>query len=135
MKHFFAPSVRFALSSFPNSLSSVLICFSNDGDAMSKSSMYARTESHFRSPIIASMYLQKTAEAVFKPIGMRLYMKSPSGVRNAVNSFDCFVSGTFQNASFMSILLKYSLPLRLAKFSATAGREYASGWIVLFRAL
>ena len=84
---------------------------------------------------MASMYLQKTADAVFRPMGIRSYMNRPSGVRNAVSSLDCFVRGTFQNASFMSMLLKYLLPLKLARFSVTEGREYASGWIVLFSAL
>ena len=135
MWHFFAPNVMFALSKRSNTVLSMVMCSVIVLDAMSRSSMYVKTDSHFRSPNTLSINLQNMAEAVFSPMGMRLYMNNPSGVLNAVSSCDRLVSGTVQNASFMSKLVKYLFPANAENWSCVEGNVYASGLIDLFSIL
>ena len=99
---------------------------------MRQSSMYVRTQCHFRPLMTSSMNRENTPDAVASPIGMRVYSYKPSGVANAVRGLLASDRGTCQKAATMSMELKYRLPFNAAKESSTLGRGYASLLTILF---
>ena len=105
--HLSAPKVKLLARSLVNSMSSVWRCsISVVRPNTRRSSMYASTWVHFMVPSILSMYLQNTALAVLRPIGIRLYCFRPSGVWNAVYFLQSASRGTDQKASLMSSVEK-----------------------------